>query len=69
MFEKYSSEQTAHIVAFASLVSLLARAMGYEIAQNDLVALITALFGAGAIVYAYYKRYSRGDLSVGGFRK
>jgi hypothetical protein len=67
--QNYSVTQAANITAFAGFLILILNRFGITIVQADLELLIGALLTAGGIIKNYSHRFSRGDLSVSGFRK
>lgn len=66
MSSKFSSEQTAHYVAFIALITELFK---INITESEIETLIKGIFGVGALVFAFYKRYQRGDLHLSGMKK
>ncbi len=65
----YSQTQASNIATIVGLLVFVLRYFKIEIASDEISALISALFIAGGIAWNWYHRYSKGDLTVGGFRK
>ena len=63
---KFSTEQTAHYVAFFVFLTELFK---LNVSESEVEGLIKGILGVGAIVYAFYKRYKRGDITIAGVRK
>lgn len=65
----YSTTQAANITALAAIIVLIAKHFKFDLAQEDIVGVISAIAGVVAIVANYIHRYKKGDLTLGGFRK
>ena len=75
MFKNYSSEQLTRIVS-AILIVLAFFGFRSEVSEKELVDATTALVVNGGLVlsflgqlYGYFRRYFKGDVTIGGFRK
>lgn len=67
--ENYSTTQASNIVAVVGLLTLVLGYFKVSIPQAELQNVIGALITFGGIVWNWYHRYSRGDLTVLGSYK
>lgn len=65
----YSTTQATNLVGFAALIVLIAKHFKFDLAQEDVLALLTACAGVFAVIANWVHRYKKGDLTVAGFRK
>ena len=64
----YSTEQAAKIAQIIGFVLTLFKVdVGLDV--EGLTQFIGAIIFVGATIYGWYKRFKRGDVTVGGFRK
>lgn len=66
---EYSSTQANNLMIFAGLLAFVLGKFGVEIAQNEVVEMLTAILAFIGLVSNWFKRYNRGDVTLGGFRK
>lgn len=64
-----STTQASNMAAFAAVIVLVAKHFKFDVAQEDVVAIGSAVIGIVAIVTNYVHRYKKGDVTLGGFKK
>ena len=62
----YSTEQAAHI---AVVIGFILGFFKIKIATEELTAFISALLIVGGSLYGWIRRYQRGGLTIGGWRR
>lgn len=65
----YSTTQAGNLAIIAGAIALILAKFGYSIGSDEIQLLIGAVLIVGAAGVSWYKRYKKGDLTLGGFRK
>ena len=64
-----SQTQLANFSALAGLVVLILSQFNVVLPKENVIFILAAVWSVGSIVYNYYQRYKKGDLTLGGFKK
>lgn len=67
--EKISQTQLSNVASLAGLIVIIASYFGYGVSQDGVAFLLAAGWSVLSTAYNWYNRYSKGDISLGGFRK
>ena len=67
--EKYSLTQAGNLTALAGFIVMVLRHYRFDIAEQEVVALLGGIATIIGIAVSWYGRYRTGDLTLGGFRK
>lgn len=65
----YSKTQLSNIMAIAGLVVLVANQLGIVLDKDSVAFGIAAIWSLAWTAYNYWQRFSKGDLTIGGFRR
>jgi len=67
---EFSTTQASNIAALAGVIVLIAQTIfKKDVAQNDVVAVLSAIVTVVSIITNYVHRYNKGDVTVAGFKK
>ena len=64
-----SQTQVANISALVGLLVIVAQQLGIVLDSSKTTFILGAVWSVGSIVYNYYQRYSKGDLTLAGVWK
>ena len=64
-----SNTQLANYMSAAGILAFLLAQAGIILPQEKIAFILYALWTLGWNVYNFYNRYSKGDISLGGFKK
>jgi hypothetical protein len=67
--QEYSSTQANNLTAIVGVIVLILNQFNINIGSEELMAVIGGLLSVIGIANNWIKRYKRGDLTLGGFRK
>lgn len=62
----YSTEQIAHI---SVVIGFILGFFKIKIGTDEITSFLSALFIVGGSLYGWIKRYSRGDITLGGWKR
>ena len=65
----YSLTQAGNITALAGVLALILKAFNVDIAESEIVTLLSGIVAVLGIVISWVGRYRKGDLTLGGFKK
>ena len=69
IFTNYSQTYAANITAFVGMAAALLAMFGVDLADAQLQFILGTVLNFGGIIWSIVQRYSKGDVTVGGFRK
>ena len=69
MFTNYSQTYASAITALAGVAVTILALFGVSVVDSDIELVVGVLVNLGGIIWNLYHRASKGDLTVGGFRK
>ena len=69
MKSTYSVTQLSNLSVAAGVLVMALQYFGYVVPQDKLTFILASLWTLGSQAVAYYGRYKKGDLTLGGFRK
>lgn len=67
--ETYSTTQASNIVVLAGAISILLTRTGYAITSEEIQTLFGAILIIVGLLYNWFHRFSKGDITIAGFRK
>ena len=67
--ENFSTTQASNITILAGFLVMVARHYRWDIAQEEIVALLGGLAVAVGVIVSFVSRYRKGDLTIIGARK
>lgn len=65
----FSQTQSTNLIAFTGVIMLVLNHYKVGIAESDVVATLGAFGTLAGIAMNWYHRFSKGDITLGGFRK
>lgn len=68
MDSNYSTTQTTNLTAIVGVIVLVLNHFKINIGSDELTLVIGAVLSIGGVVSNWVHRYSKGDLTLGGFR-
>lgn len=69
MFKNYSQTYASQILALAGMITLIGNKFGFPLLETDIVLVLGGLANVIGIGWALYDRHSKGDVTIGGFKK
>ena len=67
--QNYSNTQAAHIAVFVGILGMILRHFRIIVPESELTAFTVGLIALGGLIWAWWERYKKGDLTLGGFRR
>lgn len=67
--QNYSNTQAAHIAVFIGIIGMILRHFRIVIPEGELTAFVMGAIALGGLGWSWYERWSRGDLTIGGWRR
>lgn len=65
----FSTTQASNVATLVGFIGLILNHFGVNIANDELMLLVSSAMTFGGIVLNWIHRYKKGDLTLGGFRK
>lgn len=65
----YSQTQLSNLTSLAGVIVLILNHFKINIGTDDITAFLGAAVTLGGLVWGWFHRYQKGDLTVAGFRK
>ena len=67
--KNYSTVQASNLTAFIGVLMILLQYFHINITQEEIQTLIGGGLAVAGILLSWWRRYSEGDITLGGFRK
>ncbi len=65
----YSQTQASNIATIVGVLVFVLHYFNLNIGNDEVSLLVSGLFTVGGIIWNWYHRYSKGDITLAGFRK
>lgn len=66
---EFSTTQTTNYASIVGVIVLILNYLNVNIQSEEIMTIIGAVLAIGGIVSNWYHRYTKGDLTISGFRK
>ena len=65
----YSTTQATNVTSIVGVLMFILPRFGIEIANEELTQAIGAILTLGGLIWGWFHRYNKGDVTLAGFKK
>ena len=65
----YSTTQASNLTSIVGVLVFILPRLGIDVGTDELTQLVGAVLTIAGLLWSWYHRYSKGDVTIAGFRK